>query len=291
MNEREVLGRDADREPLFCEEGRVGHDGDTDENYFHPGAADDGNVTLVNVTLFRGRDPKKPHRPTSAQGHEVIARLGWPGMGVPQRGSQAILVFPGGFTLAHGAGVVIATPGDPRNAMNGANTRTSDTGKHTRMTTDTGDTTGHAIYDEVSPEGFRWRGPWGEVSFGPNGFHVQHISGARIDLGAIAGLPAPLNALGSYCTISGAMVHVEGSAIAIGTEAGVSEPIAKATSVLAIVSLIADVLAGLAAGLTSTTGGPVTVVPLSPLALALTALASGLGPAVATTPSTTAGAT
>ena len=81
-----------------------------------------------------------------------------------------------------------------------------------------------AISRETHPaEGFFWASPWGKMSMGLNGFHVIMQSGARLDVGAIGGLPAPLDAVASYAALKAAAVTLDGQIVSLG--AGATEPV------------------------------------------------------------------
>lgn len=289
MNDRDVLGSAREFDDLVCEHGTVGFAGDTDENYFDRGTPENGNVTVLHVTLYRGRDRTRPHDPMVAQGHHIIARLGRPADGIPQRNSQCIVLFPGGYEGGHGVGVVISTPGDPRNAMAESMSRQSDDGEHAWMTKTA---EGFSVISRVGKDGLEWVTPWGTMTFGPKGFHLRHVSGARIDLGAISGLPPPLDTLGSYATISAAMTHVEGTAVAIGTEAGVGEPLAKATTLSLLLLSLSEILSTLAlpdAFTVVTAPGPAVIDPaLATLMIALSnAILGAISGPTPTLPSST----
>lgn len=117
------------------------------------------------------------------------------------------------------------------------------------FTTDDATTNGRSIYLKLSPtKGLEISMPWGRLTLGPNGFHVLHSSGARIDLGAISGLAAPLDTLSSYATLQGAMASVRGSAVSLGTDAGV----ANATAVTALQTLVTALAAAVASALPTT---------------------------------------
>jgi len=134
---------------------------------------------------------------------------------------------------------------------------TREDGRVTMLTSDDATITGRTVFCEVSPDGHRWVAPWGKTTFGADGFHVLHHTGARLDLGGIGGLPAPLDALSAYATLSAPIVRIEGTAIALGATAGIPDAIARSTPL---------------------------VEALTALSVALTAVAAAL-PAIATTPS------
>lgn len=128
-----------------------------------------------------------------------------------------------------------------------------------------GDPTKHAIYFLMSPtDGFRFESPWGRITFGPAGFHVRHGSGARIDMGKIAGIAAPLDALTSYIILSAAMISNNATAVAQGTDAGLTNE----TAVTALVALL-----GVLAAAIDSKSGPTTTTTAA-VAAAATALAN-----------------
>ena len=83
-------------------------------------------------------------------------------------------------------------------------------GSVTQFTTHDNTDNGKSVYSMVAPTGFTRFMPHGKETFDERGFHVLHASGARIDLGAISGLPGPLSALGSYAGLSAKIVRIEG---------------------------------------------------------------------------------
>ena len=176
-------------------------------------------------------------------------------------------------------------------------------GKISIFTTDDATPNGRSVYSQVAPTGFTRVAPWGRETFDANGFHVKHVSGARIDLGAIAGLPAPLDALSSYFTVSAQMVRIEGATVSLGPAAGIAmtaakSPIAQASDTALLTALQATLL-GLEAVLTALGGvGGLTTSPSAASALVATATgvvlasqasvaaaATAIGAAVATMPS------
>lgn len=105
-------------------------------------------------------------------------------------------------------------------------------GSVTIFTTDAGgDPRGRSVYMKVKPDGFVWVAPWGKATFDSTGFHVLTSSGARLDLGAIGGLPSPLDAIGSYLNMQAGIVNIRGGMISLGDADG-AEPAAKAQTLL-----------------------------------------------------------
>ncbi len=106
-------------------------------------------------------------------------------------------------------------------------------------TTD-GTADGEMIYIQLLPkEGFQLLGPFGKLTYGPDGFHLLHHTGARIDLGGIGGMPAPLDTLGSYVKFGAAMASIESAIITLGPKGAPSEPAAKSIALQAVLTSIA----------------------------------------------------
>jgi len=162
-------------------------------------------------------------------------------------------------------------------------------GRVSIFTTDDATPNGRSVYFQVAPTGFTWVAPWGRITFDANGFHVVHVSGARIDLGAIGGLPAPLDQLSSYATLSGHMVRLEGSALSLGPGAGEGEPAAKALTTLAVLQSLAAALDAVGASLAALTGVPTNTSaasgPTATAATAITAAQLAVTAAIDTLPS------
>ena len=133
------------------------------------------------------------------------------------------------------------------------------------FTTDDATTDGRSIYLKISPTtGLEYSCPWGRLTFGPNGFHVLHSSGARLDLGAIGGLPGPLSSLSSYAKLEGGIASVKGGAVSVGTDGG-------ATNEAATTALVAflDALVAAVATITPSTTGAAAMATLTAAAAAM----------------------
>jgi hypothetical protein len=159
-------------------------------------------------------------------------------------------------------------------------------GSVTRMTTEDGTATGATVYDRLARDEFTLFARWGKRTFDATGYHLFTFSGARLDMGGIGGLPAPLSSLGSYARLSAKIVSIEGSIVAIGPRAGVADAVAKSTPLLIAISAINSVLAALIAP-----GAYISAAPGSPAApgpALLSAIATAqatLGAAPTTIPS------
>jgi hypothetical protein len=126
----------------------------------------------------------------------------------------------------------------------------------TAFTTTDGTLNGKSVYCRVSPTGFLMFAPWGKLSFDDNGFHMLHSSGARIDAGAIGGLPAPLDQLGSYLKLAAASVQVEAAIVALGTAAGASDAAARATPTVTALQSVSTALLAVQAALSALAAVP-----------------------------------
>lgn len=170
-------------------------------------------------------------------------------------------------------------------------------GSVTNLTTDDNTDTGHSVFARVATDGFLWACPWGKMTFDSTGFHVLHASGARIDIGGVSGMPAPLDTLGSYFTIGAKMGRIEAAILSVGTTAGTPEPVAKATTLYALLSSIAGSLSSISTTLAAVAAGaqpaasPATTVgtalstELVNLATTISATTSAITAALTTLPS------
>lgn len=96
--------------PPAIEAGIIGWE--DDEEVADVGTSDNGGVTLIKVQLFRGKDATSDVKPGIAQGHKLLARMnGWPLWAIPPKGLQCYVMFPSGFELSVGAGVIAGLPG------------------------------------------------------------------------------------------------------------------------------------------------------------------------------------
>jgi hypothetical protein len=121
-------------------------------------------------------------------------------------------------------------------------------GKISIFTTNDATPNGKSVFLQVAPTGFTRVGPWGRETFDDNGFHVKHVSGARVDLGAIGGFPPPLNVVNSYVTLSAQLVRIEGATVSLGPAGGAGmgaakAPIAQASDTALLTALQATMLA------------------------------------------------
>lgn len=126
----------------------------------------------------------------------------------------------------------------------GAFMRVTPDGKITSWTTTTNAPEGQGVFFQVAPDGLVFSAPWGTWRFDATGWHVRTASGARHDMGGIAGMPAPLDALSSYNTLRAHMCSVEGSAVSQGTDGGATNEAAVA-ALLVWVTAVTAALAGL----------------------------------------------
>jgi hypothetical protein len=149
---------------------------------------------------------------------------------------------------------------------------------------------GRSVFLTIDRTGQVFNFPYGRLTFNDTGFHLLHNSGARIDLGAVGGLPAPLSdAVKSYLILSADSVKVEGSAIKIGPRGVPSQPLALATQTLAALSALQGVITALASPggiIAPPSGGPCTFG--AAVATALANAASVLAASATTLPSVSA---
>lgn len=123
-------------------------------------------------------------------------------------------------------------------------------GRVSRMTTHDATPNGQTVFDEIGPGGYLCKTPWSVLRNNDTGYHYEHISGARIDMGSISGLPPPFDGLSSYFDVTAHSVRFKCSAAQFGIGAG-AMPLAKAPIVLANDSSIASALTAAGAALSA----------------------------------------
>jgi hypothetical protein len=212
--------------------GTVGwsEDGGT---FYELGSAQDDGAILVRVTLFRGRDPTKPLDATKAQGSEILCKLGSNFIQIPPRLSRVLVGSPEGMGKVPGGSVIIladnANPAVIGNLVDGeagvvaalgvARVLLKKNGTIVLYTSDNNTITGNDVFLKMGPSTLTFISPWCTIECSPNGYFVKHGSGAQIRMGAINGLPAPLNVLASYAKLKAATCKVDGSSVLLGPDA------------------------------------------------------------------------
>lgn len=158
-------------------------------------------------------------------------------------------------------------------------------GRVSLFTSDDGTVNGRTIALTLGPQFMTFNAPWGNFRFDATGFHLLHISGARIDLGACGGLPAPLSALAAYAKISAPLVHIEGSAVNIGSATGIAAPVAKGDLVVITLAEISAALVAIGAALTATESIPgANAIMAGPVSAAQVAISAAVAAIAAQSP-------
>lgn len=124
-SDADVLGDRA--QLLLFEPGTVGWDG-SDPHY---DTAD--GVTLVKVTLVRGRHPSTPLTPSVAQGLQVLCRIGGGLFRIPPKGTAVMVGFPTAFADHPAAGVIVCTTEASPDIQFSATKAKFDVGKETDL--------------------------------------------------------------------------------------------------------------------------------------------------------------
>jgi hypothetical protein len=298
---REGAGGKPDQGAIY--DGTVGWEDGLD----HFDLDDTSGVALVKVTLFKGHNPTTDGEKTTgrARGTPILIRIDPTQDDIPPDGAQVVIAMPADRMLTPGGGVLlkvvrpdakfipIRKPGEKIQFGPASNFMRMHADGSVSIFTRTEDSDqGKSVYLQVRPDGFRIVHPHIKCTLDATGFHVNHSSGARVDLGAISGLPAPLDSLGSYATISAAMVRIEGSAIMLGSAAGVGTPVARSDQViLALAELLTAIQAvGVAmaavAGAVPPPGNTAAVAAAGVLTTALVALSASLAATELLIPST-----
>lgn len=292
--DRTLTGATAQQDNGGIFDGTVGwEDG---EDHFD---LEDSGTALIKVTLFKGRSPdtEPAKNDARAKGQRILARIDPEKDDIPPDGCQVMVAVPAGRASVPGAAVILKAvrpdakfvplrkPGEKLQFGPASNfTRMHADGKISLCTRTEDDDQGKSVYLQVRPDGFRLVHPHIKVMFDGTGAHITHSSGARVDLGAISGMPPPLDALSSYAKLSAALVSVEGSMVNIGAAGGLATPPARTDALLVVLNAIGAALDSLVAGgLTSATGGVVTTTPTGTAAIG--AAHSAVAAAAASLPS------
>jgi hypothetical protein len=159
-------------------------------------------------------------------------------------------------------------------------------GRISLFTTDDATVNGRTVAFTIGPKGLLFSYPYGKLTIDETGFHYLHNSGARIDAGAIGGLPAPLDVVSSYASIGASAVRLNGAAVSLGTSTGAPQPVALAVTTLSLFGALSSVLTALAtpgAFISASPGSPCAVGP--ELAAAIASAATAITGAATTLPS------
>jgi hypothetical protein len=146
-------------------------------------------------------------------------------------------------------------------------------GSHSWVTSTTGGgTDGQTVQFRVRPTTMLFDAPWGRLTFDGTGFRVRHVGGAALSLGYAGG---PIPGLGSYATLSGDMVKIAGSAIAIGPTGSAQQGVAQALPLQVVLQSMMVALESLAAGVSGipSGGAAAAATAATQIALAQTAVA------------------
>lgn len=165
--------------------------------------------------------------------------------------------------------------------------RCHEDGRVSVMCTDDGTEDGKTIDSTVAPDGFSWRGPWGAMRHNEMGFWYRHVSGARMELGGVAGAPAPLDAVRSSFRIDADLATIKSQAVQLGL--GTFMPAAKATptvaadaALLSALQAVQGALSALGAVGINASAGPA----IAAAGVAVAAAASTLGTTALAIPAT-----
>lgn len=211
--------------------GTVGWDGEP--SWADLGDDTNGGITLVRVTLFRGKQVGRVIKPGAAQGHQILVAIPDGIMRIPPLGAECIVVFPDGDTQTPGAGVLLCTiprpkknsglyknlkPGEvciyggaPDDTTNPACIVIKNTGS---IALKTEDPSGNAIFMTLTPTKWSFAGPWGTWLFDYSGVHAR-AGGAKFDMGGASGavfdaIGGAATGMGTYVTLTAANITASG---------------------------------------------------------------------------------
>lgn len=157
-------------------------------------------------------------------------------------------------------------------------------GSVTIFTTSDNTKDGNALYFRVSPTGLDFVSEFGTLKFDSTGFHINHASGARFDLGGISGMPSPLDQISSYIRMQASSLVSNITCASFGADAG-HVPLASATAIKAILAQQAAQIAAIQAALAGLSAVPFGFMAAPATAAAAAAIGTASA-AIATTQTT-----
>jgi len=128
-------------------------------------------------------------------------------------------------------------------ADGGAFIRLGNDGSIRQYTTTDGTPTGTAVYQQIKRDVSEFQAPWGRTRFDASGFHVTTHGGARLDIGQIGGMPAPLSAFSTFATLEAQSVSLRGTLVSLGPAMGTFDAAAKSAPILAYLASLQTALA------------------------------------------------
>jgi hypothetical protein len=154
-------------------------------------------------------------------------------------------------------------------------------GSITIFTTSDNTEDGNALYFRVSPTGLEFVSEFGTLKFDSTGFHINHASGARFDLGGISGMPSPLDQLSSYVRMQASSLISNITCASFGADAG-HVPLASATAIKAILAQQAVQIAAIQTALAGLSAVPFGFMAAPATAAAATAIGAATAAITAT---------
>ena len=201
-------------------------------NAYSLGNAENGGISLVNVTMFRGKDPTTKLVSGVGQGQRIMCQLGQSMISMPSYGARVLVAMPDPNPMTPGHSVVIETLGNTA-WKNQGNTGPGDlvipcsSGPARIIMTGSGGgafvTTaadGSSIMASIDPtNGCHIAGPWGSISFDNYGLRGNIGGGPTFKFYNVGGLPPPFDILaGSIAQISAGTVKVDGLQVLLGPD-------------------------------------------------------------------------
>ena len=211
--------------------GTIGWNSDGGSAYSLGDTPNDG-MTLVNVTLFDGKDPTVPLKKGVGCGRQVLAQIPIDKVALTPYGGRVIVGFPSPNGDTPGHAVVLATLGSSAWKVSG-NTGPGDTvipcasGPARIIMTGKGSiifataaSDGTTIMVSIDPSrGILAAGPFGTVTFDNMGLRGNIGGGPSFRFYNVQGLPSPFNILmGSVAQISAGTVKVDGLQVLLGPD-------------------------------------------------------------------------
>jgi hypothetical protein len=192
-------------------------------NAFSLGSGANNGVSLVNVTLFEGKDPLVSLQAGVGQGQKLLCQLTQDIIVCPPYGSRVLVARPGPNPHMPGHSVVLATLGNTAwkragNSSEGGLVIPAPSGPGRIVLTASGGfafvteaSDGSTIQFSIGPNsGVHFTSPWGSLDFDNYGLRGNVGGGPSFNIYNVGGLPTPLSiAMGSIIQLSAGMIKLD----------------------------------------------------------------------------------
>jgi hypothetical protein len=200
-------------------------------NAYSLGGADNDGISLVNVTLYRGKDPTVKLQAGVGQGQQLLCQIAQGLISMPTYGARVLVSMCGPNPTIPGHPVVLAELGNSGwkaqgNMGPGDLVIPAPSGPGRLILSGSGSCSfitaasdGSSISASLGPDGAHIAGPWGSIKFDDYGLMGSIGGGPSFKFYNIGGLPPPFDVImGSIAQISAGTVKADGLQVLLGPD-------------------------------------------------------------------------